>query len=148
MRKFTKEDKRKEAFIRAANVFFSYWRVLNQNERDSGANRIHSRLLEYLIEDEFIKVGESVEGKGHREHIVPLAMIRDQAIIMFNQNYLVEDVAEMIEKNLKIVYITKTEQQYLDNELGYKTTMPEGWKFGDNPFARLNKGNIKIKFYK
>ena len=143
MRKFTKEDKRKEAFLRAANTLFSFWRVLNQDERDSGQSGIHSRLLEYLIEDAFVEVGESLKGRGHREHIIPLTMIRDQAIKMFNQNYLVEDVAEMIEKNLKLVHITKNEQQYLDNELGYKTSMPQGWKFGDDPFARLSKANIK-----
>ena len=67
---------------------------------------------------------------------------------MFNKGYLVEDVAEMIDKNLKIVHITKEEQKRLDVEKNWKTIMPEGWTFEqDQPYARLLQAKIEINFY-
>ncbi len=144
---FTEEDKRKEAFLRASNAIYSYWRVTDKESRIKLECRIHTRILEILISDSFVTLGESVNGKGHREHIVPLVMIIDESIKMFNKNYLTEDVAQMIENNLIIIHITKDEQKYLDFELGYKKTMPEEWKFGDDPYARLKKALIEIKFY-
>ncbi len=122
---FTEEDKRKEAFLRASNAIYSYWRVTDKESRIKLECRIHTRILEILISDSFVTLGESVNGKGHIEHIVPLVMIIDESIKMFNKNYLTEDVAQMIENNLIIIHITKDEQKYLDFELGYKKTMPE-----------------------
>ena len=71
MKIFTEEDKRQEAFLRISNVLYSHWRISNQQEKESEQCGGHSRLFEVLIPDEYITVGESINGRGHREHVVP-----------------------------------------------------------------------------
>lgn len=147
-RTFTEEEKINEAFLRIANVLYSHWRICNDEEKESLQCGGHSRLFDYLIPDSYITKGESKNGKGHREHIVPCALIRCHAYSMFNDSYLIEDVANMIKDNLIIVHITKEEQNRLDYELGYKHTMPENWEFGHDPYKRLEMGDIEVVFYK
>ena len=54
----------------------------------------------------------------------------------------------MIFEHLAIVLISNEEQDYLDNTLGLKTTMPKGWEFGkSNIFARLEEAQIEFKLY-
>lgn len=148
MRNFTEEEKKDEAFLRIANVLYSHWRITNYEDKQKLACGGHTRLFDTLIPDDYITRGESINGKGHREHVIPCTLIRLQAYRMFNEGYLVEDVADMIKKNLIIIHITKEEQKLIDNKLGYKTTMPENWTFDDNnPYARFKEANIEIKFY-
>jgi len=33
----------------------------------------------------------------------------------------------------------------MDNELDMQTSMPEGWNFGDDVFARLKAANVILK---
>jgi len=147
-REFTEADKKREAFSRIANVLYSHWRVSNPGEKVSLQCGGHTRLFDVLIPDAYITVGESVNGKGHREHVVPCALIRSESYGMFNDGYLIEDIAKMIEQNLKIVHITKEERHKLDVELALKITMPEGWSFEQNrPFARLDTAKIGYKLY-
>lgn len=147
MRNFTENEKREEAFFRVAQVLYSHWRVTDYEDKLKLKCGGHTRLFEILIPDSYITCGESIKGIGHREHIVPCTMIRLEAYKMFNEGYLLEDVSRMIKDNLIIIHITKDEQRYLDNELNLKTTMPDGWSFGDNPYERLEKANIKVKLY-
>lgn len=129
------------------------------------------------INDETITVGMSekyAEAKKNgtleqigtwREHVVPCDLIVQEAIRMCgeskpldlskdvtNPNQLIDmktivDVARMIQDNLMIVDITKPEQQLLDQKLKLQSTMPSGWKFGDDPFARLDAGQINVVQY-
>jgi hypothetical protein len=57
----------------------------------------------------------------------------------------VTEIAQMIKNNLAIVLITNEEAELLDNELDLQTSMPEGWEFGHDVFARLNIAQIKLK---
>jgi hypothetical protein len=57
----------------------------------------------------------------------------------------VTEVAQMIKNNLAIVLITNEEAELLDNELDLQTSMPEGWLFGQDVFARLNIAQIQLK---
>jgi hypothetical protein len=57
----------------------------------------------------------------------------------------VTEIAQMIKNNLAIVLITNEEAELLDNELDLQTSMPEGWTFGDNVFARLDVAKIWLK---
>ncbi len=148
MREFTEKEKKKEAFLRTSNALYSHWRVSTFAEKQSLQCGGSTRLFDHLVPNDYITLGESVKGKGHREHVVPCAMIREQGYKMFNNGYLVEDVASMIENNLIIIHITSEEQKFIDVELGYKRVMPDDWKFGDSAYARLDKAGIKIKYYK
>jgi len=105
-------------------------------------------LLEGDSIDHLITIGESVnrtKENSYREHIVPCIMIFNQAVTMTLEKKPVTEVAQMIKNNLAIVLITNEEAELLDNELDMQTTMPEGWKFGDDVFARLKAGNVLLK---
>jgi hypothetical protein len=98
--------------------------------------------------DHILTRGESVnrtEIDSYREHIVPCIMIHNEAIRMVLDGSLHAEVAQMIATNLAIVRITNSEADLLDHKLKLKTTMPEGWKFGDDVFARLNVAKIQLK---
>lgn len=140
-------ERRKEAFLRIAYVLHSHWKVSSVEEKKRLECKIHTRIFDVLIPDEYVVYGESKNGKGHREHIVPCALIRNRSLEMFNEGLSIEDVANMIEKNLMIVHITPEERKIIDFDLGYKTIMPEQWQFGDDPLARLKIANIEIVKY-
>lgn len=98
--------------------------------------------------DHLITIGESVnrtKTNTYREHIVPCVMIYNQAIKMIQDNCSIAEVAQMLKQNLAIVLITNEEAELLDNELDMQTTMPEGWEFGGDVFARLKAANIELK---
>ena len=105
-------------------------------------------LLEGDSIDHLITIGESVnrtKENTYREHIVPCIMIYNQAVTMTMERRPVTEVAQMIKNNLAIVLITNEEATKLDNELDMQTSMPEGWKFGDSVFARLDAAGINLK---
>jgi hypothetical protein len=98
--------------------------------------------------DHLITIGESVNRTSentYREHIVPCVLIYNKAIEMIKENRSVTEVAQMIKQHLAIVLITNEEAELLDNELDMQTTMPEGWEFGGDVFARLKAANIQLK---
>ena len=135
--KMNKEEKVKKDFYRVA------WLIEDLHKSERG---IHTRLFDLLISDEDITIDESIKGRGHREHIVPCVVIVDEAIRMYDEeNASVEQVANMMQSNLKIVHITKEEQKKVDYELKLQRKMPNGWKFGDSIFERLKKADIKLE---
>jgi len=97
--------------------------------------------------DEFIKMGRSTKWtpiNNWREHVVPCKMIIDHAVKMIVEGYSITEIATMISNNLKIIEISREEQRYLDHDLKLQTTMPDGWEFGDDIYARLKEANIKF----
>ena len=105
-------------------------------------------LLEGDSIDHLITIGESVKRtkeNTYREHIVPCILIYNQAITMTLEKRSVTEVAQMIKNNLAIVLITNEEADRLDGELDLQTSMPEGWNFGDDVFARLKVAGIELK---
>jgi hypothetical protein len=105
-------------------------------------------LLEGDSIDHLITIGESVKRtkeNTYREHIVPCIMIYNQAVTMTMEKCPITEVAQMIKTNLAIVLITNEEADKLDNELDMQTSMPEGWEFGNDVFARLKVAGIKLK---
>ena len=133
-RTYTQEEKNERAFLRVTRVIYDLW------EEDSG---VHTRILDWLIKDEIITIGISVNGKGHREHVVPCLAIIKKCKEMFAEGETIESVAKMIKRNLKIAHITKDEARKVD--LKYKTTMPTDWSFTTgNVMERLDLEGIKI----
>jgi hypothetical protein len=105
-------------------------------------------LLEGDSIDHLITIGESVnrtKENSYREHIVPCIMIFNQAVTMTMEKRSITEVAQMIKHNLGIVLITNEEAELLDNELDLQTSMPEGWEFGHDVFARLTFAKIQLK---
>jgi hypothetical protein len=105
-------------------------------------------LLEGDSIDHLITIGESVsrtKENSYREHIVPCVMIYNKAVEMTLAKSSITEIAQMIKNNLGIVLITNQEADYLDHDLDLQTTMPEGWEFGNDVFARLKVANIQLK---
>lgn len=65
-------------------------------------------------------------------------MLRDKVYTMIKDGDTDDQIVEMLKKNLIVVNITEKQAEYLDIKLGLRTTMPKGWKFGDDPLARIN----------
>lgn len=96
--------------------------------------------------DELITVGKSQAviddptAPTWREHIVPCTLILEETVKMVQAGCTIPQLAQMLKENLAIVVITADEAKRLDAV--YQTTMPVGWQFGDNVFARLDAMNI------
>ncbi|WP_052321244.1 hypothetical protein [Pseudomonas fluorescens] len=143
MSSYTPEDLKQRAFERAAWVLKHHWE--EQKDLLPRAARVHSRIFDTLIHSSFILYGVSEKGTGHTEHLVPCSLIRDQAFRMFWAGKVVDEVALMLQRTLKIAHITKEEARLLDVDLGLKTTMPGNWCFETGAVtARLDLAGIKL----
>ena len=85
----------------------------------------------YVVKNDPVK-------NNHREHAVPCTMLRDKVYTMIKDGDTDDQIVDMLKKNLIVVNITEKQAEYLDIKLGLRTTMPKGWKFGDDPLARIN----------
>ncbi|WP_421739979.1 hypothetical protein [Caulobacter sp.] len=110
-----------------------------------------TRLLEaLLIPDELTVVGRSyAENATRREHVVPRLVIVKECHQMLEREQSDEALAKLIRDNTRIVLISKEESERLDrvDQTNHRQTMPAGWKFGDDPFARLKKAEIEWARY-
>ena len=98
------------------------------------------KLLNRSVFDEldlYAAINEALEKNNYREHAVPITMIIDRIFTMIKDGATDAEIIEMIKKNLIVVHIKEKEAEYLDITLGLRTTMPKGWKFGDDPLARI-----------
>lgn len=141
MATFSKEELIQRAFHRVATIMHEMW-----EEKGSSDTRI---LLPPLIPDEFVTVGESIAGREHREHVIPRNVICYRCHEMFNAGSDVQTVAKFIREHLKIVYISRLEQQKLDSgqQMNLRQRMPDGWSFdGGDIYARLHAADIVVKF--
>lgn len=137
MSKLTHDEIRNRVYDRAAWVLHQCW--------EEGWR--HSRLLdEPLIPNYIILAGHSLAGAEYREHVVPLALIRDQCEKMFALGVRLTAVSALLRRHLRVVMISKAERYRIDFDLGLKVRMPEGWNFEDedaDPFARLKVAGVE-----
>lgn len=140
---FTREQNENEIFMKIAK---RYRHAIDNQDQDM--LDLARQLLNGDSIDHIITRGESQSRTPldtYREHIVPCVMIHNHAIKMTQENESLTKIAHMIATNLAIVLISNAEQQLLDIELGWRTTMPDGWEFGQDPFARITGANIQLK---
>ena len=110
-----------------------------------GAARLYAKLnvkklLNRSVFDEvdlYAAINEALEKNNYREHAVPITMIIDRIFTMIKDGATDAEIIKMIKKNLIVVNILEKQAEYLDITLGLRTTMPKGWKFGDDPLARI-----------
>ena len=140
--KFSKAEMLDRAFQRVA------WNVKHMWEETGNSD---TRLfIEPIISDQFVIVGQSKRGGMRKEHIVPRVVICDQCHRMFERDSSVEDVAKFIRKFLKIILVSKDEQDILDKKvnLNLKQRMPDGWTFETGcEFERLKVAGIEYDLY-
>ncbi|MEL5848967.1 MAG: hypothetical protein U7M05_06320 [Candidatus Igneacidithiobacillus chanchocoensis] len=101
--------------------------------------------LEPMIPNKFVLVWRSTGGH-YNEHVVPrvlLCQICHEILAIDSSGKSLKRISEIIKKHLKVVQITKEEQQKLDRE--FKVSMPPGWDYesGDT-FARLKEVGIEF----
>ena len=114
---------------------------------------IHSRIFSHILhpEEEFVAIGQSQEvingAPAHPEHVVPCATLISESFRLLNEGMPKEDIAKLLSKHWKIVYISKEQANYLDTKKGLNLQhkMPVGWQFetGDS-FERLNIAKIEV----
>ncbi|AKX51083.1 hypothetical protein AKN89_06110 [Thiopseudomonas alkaliphila] len=118
-----------------------------------GYDTLHSRIFEVLLhpEAEFICAGQSKEVANglpkHKEHVVPCAVLRDETYRLIKQGRSNHEIAKLLSKHWKVIFITKDQAYILDSKqhLNLKHRMPEGWDFdSDDTFARIKLAKIEL----
>ncbi|OYY73677.1 MAG: hypothetical protein B7Y40_08540 [Gammaproteobacteria bacterium 28-57-27] len=96
-------------------------------------------------DQDLIYMGRSVNGGGHREHLVPCVVLVNQAFHMYEHGLELSEVASLMRKYLRVADITKEEARHLDYDCKMKTRMPSGWSFETGAVtARLDLAGIKL----
>jgi hypothetical protein len=151
MGRYTNEQLRRRAFERAAWVLRHFW---EEQQDDPGRKaRVHTRIFDALIPRCHIDIGKSKRGGGHIEHLVPCVKLRDRAFELFwqahdrseNGDDVLKEVADMLEKFLRIAHIHPEEAHHLDHVCNWKTDMPSGWNFETGSvMERLRQGGVEL----
>jgi hypothetical protein len=101
--------------------------------------------------DRITVIGESNNAREnpHREHIVPVSMIKRQAVLLAAQGAPISVIADFIRHHLYVVLINVDEASLLDQPpegggLGLKDNMPQDWIWGDDPLERIAAAGIQI----
>lgn len=133
--RFSHMDMRRRACYRAAWLVRHMW-----EETGASDTRI---FLEPTIHKDMFLVGESVNGGGRLEHVVPRVVLCHACHDLFARGRSIDEAASLLLRLLRVVRITPTEQHHIDHELGLKARMPEGWTLeSGDPYARLVVGEI------
>lgn len=89
-----------------------------------------------FIHDVYVVNGRSEAGGSYREHAVPKAYLRNQCLRLLNSGASIDDVAKVLDENLRIVLISREEADLLNR--AHKMSMPEGWRIGEgDPLERF-----------
>lgn len=107
----------------------------------------HRNILCADAVDHLITIGSSrarTADNSYREHVVPCVMIHNRAIEMTVAGASTVEVAQMLAANMMIVQISNEEAKILDETMGLRTRMPDGWEWGNDPLARLRTANIEL----
>ena len=84
--------------------------------------------------------------KLHAEHIIPNSLIFKRLLEMVESKTADAEIMKFLDTSCQIVVITKKEMQLLDGAgAGLKSSMPEDWNWGDDPYARLNHVGIELE---
>ena len=96
-----------------------------------------------FIHDVYVVNGRSKSGGSYREHVVPRVYLRDQCLALFASGASIDEVARILEANLRVVHISPEEADILNRS--HKMDMPAGWKIGEgDPLERLRRADIDV----
>ncbi len=111
---------------------------------EEGIYAPHTRIPEMIIWDAWAMIGRSSKQSTYREHVVPLAFLRNTSIEMYKAGKTLNDVEQFWFDHYLIALITNKEADRLNAIKGLKTGMPKAWKMGDDPRERLWKAEIVL----
>lgn len=96
-----------------------------------------------FIHDLYVINGRSEVGGSYREHAVPRVYLRDECLKLYSAGASVEEVAKLLDENLRIVLISRDEASRLNSS--YKVSMPKEWRIGESdPLERFHQVGIKV----
>lgn len=78
-----------------------------------------------------------------REHIIPLAFIRDRVRELLDEDISTVELADFLMTHIRMVEVTREEHMRLNEK--YASTMPPGWNWYDDAFARLRECGIALE---
>lgn len=118
---------------------------------EEGRGGIHTRLFSHMLHPEknFVYAGRTMEaGKGntHPEHVVPCCVLVEETRNLIRGGEMTDDaIAALLQKHWKIVDISSEQAKFIDETLGWRSSMPASWDYrtGDT-FARLSNAGIKF----
>lgn len=133
---FSKTEIKRRRLFRLAQIIHDHW------QESSGMD---TRYFDHpFIHDDYVVTGRSNAGGTYREHVVPRAYLRDECMRLLDAGATIEQLTDILEKNLKIVLISEDKEAKLLN-LTLKTTMPDGWILGlHDPMDRLTSVGIQV----
>ncbi|MGN6363667.1 hypothetical protein [Asticcacaulis taihuensis] len=138
-RAYTSGERLERACLRVAMHIRGLW-----EEKGSSDTRLLDGLF---LPDEFTVVGKSLnyDGRGRREHVVPRLVVIKECHDMLERGEGDREIAKFIRDHVKIVLISQEEQERLDRreQLALRQTMPSGWTFGGDVYARLTHAGIE-----
>jgi len=140
---FPKEVDEENKFVKIVKRYINAIENKDQELLDLARNLLSGDSL-----DKLIVRGQSakyVPEKAYREHAVPCIMIHNELIKMVLADSTITAMTQLLISNLAVVLIHEDEARYLDVDLGLRTSMPDGWKFGDDIYARFHAGNVILK---
>ncbi|MBR1550395.1 MAG: hypothetical protein IJ634_07130 [Bacteroidales bacterium] len=76
------------------------------------------------------------------EHVIPYKYYSEEMCRLHDCGLLDTSMFKLCMKSINICIVLAKENSDLDRI--YRANMPEGWRWGDNPFARYEKTNIEI----
>ena len=74
------------------------------------------------------------------EHPVPAGITRNE---LFRTDLSAESIKHVLQSSGRVTLLLRTENTQL-REAKLNTKMPDGWEFGDNPFARYHAVGIEL----
>lgn len=77
------------------------------------------------------------------EHVIPNCVYVDKLVELYDNDELDEKQFAWLMSQVHVCYILKEEDDRL-NEKKLKEKMPDGWQWGDDPFARYKECGIKV----
>ena len=109
--------------------------ILDENDT------LHCEGLE--IDDFFSQSNSKYFQKRLRfEHVIPYKFYIEELYGLFRNNAFDLGMFKSCMKSINVCIVLDTENSRLDKM--YKSDMPQGWRWGDEPFARYKEADIKI----
>ena len=96
--------------------------------------------MHFISEDAMAVLNGQKNERLVKDHSVPVAVIRDILISQKNIGFI--NIEDTLVRNYRLGVITKGDDEKL-NKQGLRSKMPDGWKDGDDPFARYASIGLK-----
>lgn len=113
-------------------------------------NPKNARLLKILYEihrnryatDKAIDIRKFFNGDVRFEHVIPSKVALEHILDLFGKGLLTFEKFKEIRSKLYVCIVTKDEEQLLSGK--FRQTMPTGWTWSDDPFARYDTVGVTV----